>query len=115
MSSDVVDPATGEVVVQVVFGAGPWGEPSPERWVLMRAPMYDAIRSGVGSERTPTLGDFMAAGPVYAGPVGYARDPAATAAVADAWRAAVDPVATAPVVGCPAQSSKEAVLPGVPA
>ena len=71
MSVDATDPATGAGIVQVVLGAGPWGEPSPERWVLMRADTYDGVRRAVGAERTPTLDDFRAGGPVFASPVGY--------------------------------------------
>jgi len=111
MSSDVKDPATGEGVVQVVLGAGPWGEASPGRWVLMRTPMYRAVQEAVGRDRTPTLEDFRAAGPVYAGPVGFARDPAATAAVADAWRTAADPAAAAPVVDGPPPTKELALVP----
>jgi hypothetical protein len=71
MLTDARDPATGDRLTQVVLGAGPWGEPAPERWVLMRSEMYNSVKAAVGPDRTPNLNDFRAAGPVCASPAGF--------------------------------------------
>jgi hypothetical protein len=103
MNTDATDPATGERIVQVVFGAAPWGIVGPERWTLMRATTYEA--EGIG--RVAMIEDFARIGPVVAGPVGWQGWK--TCSVEDVLRAWAEarPPETAPA---PAGPSKEAVL-----
>ena len=103
MNTDATDPATGERIVQVVFGAAPWGTVGPERWTLMRATTYEA--EGVG--RVATVEDFARIGPVRRRPrrLPGTRDPVAGGRPARLGRGPAAETAPAP-----GESSKGVVL-----